>query len=326
MKAVTFNPISDQFVVKEIDIPVPAKGEVLVKVLACGLNPVDAKIIHWKNSAAQMNNSWIPGLDVAGEILAVGEAVSHWKVGDKVLYHGNMFQPNGGFAEFAIHNANTLLPHPKVSSVVAAATPCAGWTAWRAIVDKLSVQKHDSLFIMGASGGVGSFAIQIAKLLNVEKIIACCSTQNHEYVMSLGATHVVDYKEEDWFDRVLAMTDGLGVDKIIDAVGREHDIALSNLLAYEGEMIALVSSLRTEAYDNIFMRGLSFHQLSLGAGHNNGKKGMSNLVHAGMAFSSHLETGAISVPVIHEVSLDEVGPTLEKMRNRNNLGKYVMVL
>ncbi len=147
---------------------------------------MDAKIIYWKGAAADMNADWVPGLDVAGVIDALGPGVAGWRPGDRVLYHGNMFQPHGGFAEFAIHAAATLTPHPNVPAVEAAATPCAAWTAYRSLVDKLHVQPGQSLLVIGGAGGVGSFAVQFARYLGMDPIIATCSSRNFDLVRQFG--------------------------------------------------------------------------------------------------------------------------------------------
>ena len=189
MKAVAFAPSQDTFHVKDLPVPEPGPGDVLIRVDACGLNPVDAKIVRWKSAVPDMNDNWVPGLDVSGTIAAVESEVADWKVGDRVLYHGNMFRPSGGFAEYAIHRAATLTAHPDVAATDAAATPCAGWTAWRALVDRLRITPDDTLLIGGGSGSVGGFAVQIAKAVGVRTIIATCSSRNRDYVESLGATH-----------------------------------------------------------------------------------------------------------------------------------------
>lgn len=324
MKALTFDPSSDHFSIQDLPIPQPGMGEVLVKVFACGLNPVDAKIIHWKGMVPDMPATWTPGLDVSGEIVSIGPGVTGWHVGDRVCYHGDMLKPHGGYAEFAVHSADTLLLHPNVSPSIAASTPCAGWTAWRALVDKLRIQPVHSLLIMGASGGVGTFAIQIARLLGVRQIIACCSEKNHGYVQSLGATDVVDYHDANWPEKILTLTNGHGVDRALEAVGLEQDVNVSEVLAFEGEMLTLVSSLRTESYNNIFMRSLSFHQLSLGAGHRSGDAGRMAMLKAGQCFFDALNDSYLKVPNLQKVSLDEVGKVLENMRLRNTVGKFVM--
>ena len=105
MNALTFDLATDEFSLRE-------PRDVLVKVMACGLNPVDAKITGWKEMVPDMDACWTPGLDVSGEIVALGAGVSEWKIGDRILYHGNMLRSHGGLAEHAIHKADTLVPHP----------------------------------------------------------------------------------------------------------------------------------------------------------------------------------------------------------------------
>ena len=133
-----------------------------------------------------------------------GPGVDGWRPGDRVLYHGNMFRPHGGFAEFAIHAAATLTPHPNVAAVEAAATPCAAWTAYRSLVDKLHVQPGQSLLVIGGAGGVGSFAVQFARYLGMNPIIATCSAHNFDLVRQFGATDVLDYHEGEVGKRVRA--------------------------------------------------------------------------------------------------------------------------
>jgi NADPH2:quinone reductase len=199
-------------------------------VEACGLNPVDAKIKHWKSRFPEMDEFWVPGLDVSGQIVSLGNAVRGWKVGDRILCHGNMARPHGGFAEYTVQDASMIIPHPGVTPLIAAATPCAGWTAWRAIHDKLGASEKDTILITGGSGAVGGFAIQIAKYLGLKTIIATCSAQNREYVLKLGATYVIDYHSEDIVERVLGITGQHGVTLGLDTVGFDNDIAVANAL------------------------------------------------------------------------------------------------
>jgi len=93
MRALTFNPETNRWTVREIPVPSLAESDVLVRVHACGLNPVDAKIAQWKIMAPQMDENWVAGLDVSGEVAAVGHSVTQWKVGDRVLTHCRMRGP-----------------------------------------------------------------------------------------------------------------------------------------------------------------------------------------------------------------------------------------
>lgn len=324
MKALTYDKTTDEFQVSDLPVPSPAAGEVRVKVAAAGLNPVDAKIHLWHGAVPTMDNTWVPGLDVSGVIDAVGEGVTQWNVGDAVLYHGDMFKPHGGFAEYAIVEAATLTPHPKLDAESAAATPCAGWTAWRALVDKLRISERKSILILGASGGVGSFAIQIAKYFGVPTIIASCSAKNADYVKQLGATHTIDYKSEDVVKAAKAITDGWGVEVALDAVGADNDIIAANALCFEGEMLELVSTVRPKEYHDVFMKGLSFHQLALGAAHGNGPKAKADLVIAGTSFSAVVEVNNITVPRLQTVTLDQAGQALKDIRDQRTVGKVVL--
>lgn len=326
MNAIVFDPATDNFLVQQVPIPQPTSRDVLVRVEACGLNPVDAKINRRKNALPNQGAGWIVGLDVSGYVEAVGTDVHDWKPGDRVLYHGNMQRPQGGFAEYTLHKASTLIAHPNVSAVTAAATPCAGWTAWRALVEKISLTDTDSIFIAGGAGGVGSFALQVAKYMGAFPIITTCSPENEAYVRALGATHVIDYHTGNVAEQVLAITERRGVSKGLDCVGSESDIDVANALSFEGEMVALAGLARPEKYKNSFGRGLGFHQFSLGSAHQAGAAGEALLRRVGQTFSKLVEDGTFTVPITRVVSMAEVGQSLVDMRNQGGRGKIVMAL
>ena len=178
--------------------------------------------------------------------------------------------------------------------------------------------------ITGGSGGVGGFAVQIAAYFKIETIIATCSAANSTYVTGLGATHVIDYRKEDVVSRVLDITDQQGVAVGLDTVGPDNDILVANSLAFEGQMVELVDTIRPIEYQDAFMKGLSFHQLSLGAGHRAGPSAKAALTHAGRKFSELLEQGEISVPELKIVDLDQVGDALQAILKQRTVGKIVM--
>ena len=271
-------------------LPVPEIGvhDVLVRVAACGVNPVDAKIARWRGFAPQMDGNWVAGLDVSGVVAGIGSAVSQWREGDRVLTHGNMIRPHGGFADYSVQDARTLIRHPDVSAELAASTPCAGWTAWRALHDRLHIKALDTLLIAGGAGGVGGFAIQLARNVGVGMIIATASAQNADYVKSLGATHVVDSRSMDVESAVHKITGGRGVSCGIDCVGGQNFEIVAKCLGFEGAMVELVDVAEPSKCPAAFMNGLSFHQLSLGSGHRNGDAGRETLVRTGSAFSHEL--------------------------------------
>lgn len=324
MKAVIFDFVQDKFLLNDIPVPAPGDHDVLIKVDYCGLNPVDAKIRQWKGAIAGQGAYWVAGLDVSGTIVQRGSQVTQWKTGDRVLCHGNMFRQHGGFAEYTVQAADVLIPHPNVAAEIAAASPCAGWTALRALTDKLQVTANDSILVLGGSGGVGSFALQLAKYFGLHPIITTCSVENKDYVTGLGADYVIDYKSEDVVKRVAEITNKEGVTTGLDTVGGENDILLANTLAYEGRMVELVRTLRPEVYNQAFMQGLSFHQLSLGSGHRNGPAGKGRMLDAGKRFSALLEQGIFTIPRLEKISLEQLPDTLQKMLEQHTVGKIVV--
>jgi NADPH2:quinone reductase len=168
-----------------------------------------------------------------------------------------------------------------VPAALAAAAPCAGWTAWRALVDKLHASDKDTLFIAGGAGGVGSFAIQIARAPGVRRVITTASAENDDYVRSLGATDAIDYHTGDVAGQVLALTDGQGASIALDTVGGNNDILTASVLAYEGQMVELARVLRPEAYPGAFGKGTQLPSVSLGGGQRHGEAGRHSLVEAG---------------------------------------------
>lgn len=323
MKAITFNPETDQFALSQQSLPTLQPNDVLIQVEAAGLNPVDAKITQWKGMVPDMNADWIPGLDVSGYIEEVGSAVIHWQKGDRVVAHGNMLRPYGAFAEFSVQDADTLVLHPEIDAAVAAASPCAGWTAYRALVDKLRVMEHTQLLINGGSGGVGSFAVQLAAHFGVETLIATCSGKNTEFVRSLGATHVLDYRSVNVPKEVMRITENRGVEIALDTVGGKGDELVAQCLGFEGQMVELVKTVEPVNYPDAFLKGLSFHQLSLGSGHRHGDKGKEALRLSGEAFTHLLVEGAVKVPELQVIAFDDIPDALEEVRQQRTVGKLV---
>ena len=324
MKAITYQKNRDQFELAELPIPaITSDFDVLVAVDAVGLNPVDTKISDWHTALPNMDDTFVTGLDVSGRIVEVGRAVTDWQVGDRVLYHGNMFTEHGGFAEYAIHDSRTLTRHPNTPAEIAASTPCAAWTAWRALVDKLNIKGHDSFFIAGGAGGVGSFAIQIARHFGVKTIITTASASKHDYLRQLGATHAIDYHNQNVIEEVMSSTGGEGVERAFDCVGGSNDILCASVLGFEGQMAEIVKVVEPEKYPDVFMKGLSFHQLALGAGHANGPKAWHDMVKAGEAISALLESGEIRVPALEVIDLEQIPEKLMAMREQRTKGKIV---
>jgi len=243
MRAIVYShgASADVLKLEEIDKPLPADDEVLIKIRAAALNPLDYHFLRHtfiRRIMAKLSKVKIlkPGRDVAGEVEAVGRNVTQFKVGDEVF--GGC---NGAFAEYVCARESKLAIKPsKVSFEEAAATPVAGLTALQGLRDKAQLQPGQKVLINGAAGGVGTFAIQIAKTLGGE-VTGVCSTRNVELVRSIGADRVIDYTREDF------TSNGKQYDVIFDLVANhsfaEHRRALTPKGIYIGAgMIGLSGS------------------------------------------------------------------------------------
>lgn len=328
IQAVTYHKAQDSFQIETISTPqLETEYDVLVKVKAVGLNPVDSKINFWHSSIPDMDDNFVGGLDVCGEILAMGEKVTGWALGDRVVYHGNMKRQHGGFAQMAVHDSRTLIAAPEfLSDLELAATPCAGWTAYRALVDKLAIHSEDTLFIAGGAGGVGSYAIAIAKALKVRNIITTCSSAKADYVRSLGATHVIDYHTQDVVETILDITDGQGVSKAFDCVGGEQEQVCADVLSLDGQMLELVQTANPTSYSNAFLRGLTVHHLSLGAGHGHGKAGRDSILNAGLAMTDLQVQGVFRGIHSQHISFKQIPEALQQIRQKRTQGKIVALV
>ena len=190
---------ADMLAVAEIDRPVIGAGEVLVQVHAAGLDRGTWHLMAGLPYAARLMaglrapKNPVPGLDVAGVVVAVGSEVTRFQPGDEVFGVGK-----GSFAEFAAAREDKLALKPSnLTFEQAAAVPVSGMTALRGLSDVGQLQAGQKVLIVGASGGVGSFAVQIAKALGAE-VTGVCSTSKLDLVRSIGADHVIDYTRDDF--------------------------------------------------------------------------------------------------------------------------------
>ena len=218
MKAIGYEQygLADQLRLIEVETPEPQAGEVLIKVHATALNKADWFLLTGKPFMVRLEaglsrpKSLILGSDVAGIVEAVGANVTQFQIGDEVF--GDLSGCGlGGLAEYVCAPAAVLAKKPaEVSFEQAAAVPMSGVTALHGVRDHAELQAGEHILIYGASGGVGSFAVQIAKALGAE-VTAVCSTSKIEMVRALGADHILDYRKEDIaacqtrFDRILGV-------------------------------------------------------------------------------------------------------------------------
>ena len=220
MRAVVLKGFGGLEMLEERDLPVPepGPGEVLVRKLAVAVNPVDAKF-RAAGRWAGVEPPFVLGYDAAGVVAKVGPGVKDLKEGDEVYYTPEIFgNPHGTYAEYTPVPAGIVAKKPKnLSFAEAAAIPLAGGTAWEAVVRRLAVRPGETVLVMGGAGGVGSFAVQFAKAAGAY-VIATASAENLPVLKELGADLTLDYRGP-WAEEVLKATEGQGVDAAFETAG-----------------------------------------------------------------------------------------------------------
>ncbi len=237
MKALLCHTITDDLSgtgLADIDVPAPGPGEVLIRVRAASVNFPDILLCQGKYQL-KLEPPFTPGMDMAGEIAALGEGVTGFTVGEAVC-GGARF---GGFAEYALVSARGLQPKPANLSFEAAASYSAAYlTAYVALVRRGRLQSGDTLLVHGASGGVGLAAVDVGKLLGARVIATGGNDAKLEQVRAYGADHVINTRD-GFREPVKALTGGRGADVVFDPVGGDVFDESVRCIAFEGRLLVI---------------------------------------------------------------------------------------
>ncbi len=246
MRAVSIREPGAPEVLETVSLPLPEPraSEVLIRVRAAGVNRPDV-LQRLGMYAVPEDADPLPGLEVAGEIAALGENATRWKTGDKVmaLCHG------GGYAEYCRVDESHCLPLPaKLSFVEAAAIPETYFTVWYNVFMRAGLQPGETMLVHGGSSGIGTTAIQLAKAAGATVITTAGSDKKCKFCIDLGADHALNYKTADWEQDVGELTDGDGVDLVLDMVGGPYMQKNMNVLGRDGRyvIIAFLKGSRAE--------------------------------------------------------------------------------
>ncbi len=226
----------------DMPVPTPEDDEVLIQLAYTSVNPVDWKIREGLlKDLIPHQFPIILGWDAAGTVSAVGKAVSAFKKGDKV--YGYCRKPtvqHGTYAEFIAVKATALAAMPdNLSFAQAASIPLTGLTAWQALFDAAQLTSGETVLIHAGAGGVGSLGIQFAKQAGA-KVYATASSINHDYIKSLGADVAIDYKKENFVDRVKT-AEPAGIDVVFDTVGDKVQQQSFEVLKSGGRLVSIVA-------------------------------------------------------------------------------------
>jgi NADPH:quinone reductase len=238
MKAIVISQPGGPEVLQIAERPKPVCGadEVLVKVYAAGVNRPDVYQRKGNYPPPKGASPDIPGLEIAGTVEQIGEAVSRWKVGDKVC----ALLTGGGYAEYCSVPQGQCLPVPNILTFIEAASlPETFFTVWSNVFDRGNLKNSESLLVHGGSSGIGVAAIQMAKALGHIVYVTAGTAEKCKFCEELGATKAINYKEEDFAAIIKQITNGRGVDVILDMIGGDYTQPNIKSLAEEGRLVLI---------------------------------------------------------------------------------------
>ncbi|XVV39115.1 zinc-binding dehydrogenase [Streptomyces sp. CA-100214] len=236
MELVRFGDADTAFAARELPRPVPGPGQVLVRVLATSVNPLDLQTRRG-DYRDQVALPTVIGNDVSGVVVETGPGAGEFQPGDEVWYLAPVFAGQGTYAEFHVVDQALVSPKPaQLSHVEAAGLALVGMTVWEALVERAKVRLGERVLVHGGAGGVGSVAIQVAGALGAE-VVTTARARDHEFVTALGADHAIDFSADDYVPRVRALG---GVDVVLDTVGGDTLTRSPEVLTDRGRVVSIV--------------------------------------------------------------------------------------
>jgi len=200
---------------KDAPVPEPGEGQVLIKVHAAGINPVDWKKLLY--NFVGLPHPHGVGTDVSGTVVKLGQGVTDFKVGNDVFTTLNLFKPSGSFAEYAVADTARLAHKgSKLTHVQAAALPVAFLSAWDGFVN-VNWEKKQTIFVPGGAGGVGHFIVQLAKIYGLTVFASGGKDESIQVLKDLGVDHILNYSKQNVVEEILKLTDNKGVDHAFDS-------------------------------------------------------------------------------------------------------------
>lgn len=303
-------------------LPLPKAGEILIKVQAAGINRPDVAQ-RQGNYPAPKDASPVLGLEIAGKVVALGEGVSEYKIGDHICALAN----GGGYAEYCVVPAGQALPFPKgYDAVKAAALPETFFTVWANLFQMAGLTEGESVLIHGGSSGIGTTAIQLAKVFGAEVYTTAGSKEKCDACEKLGAKRAINYREEDFAAVIKEETGGKGVDVILDMIGASYFEKNIASLAKDG-CLSIIAFLGGTIAEKVDLRPIMVKRLTV-----TGSTMRPRTADEKRAIRDELveqvwpllEAGKLA-PVIHDViDFGQVAEGHKLMESSGHIGKIVM--
>ena len=260
MKAQILNSFGgpESFELSEVAKPVPQAGQVLVRVHATSINPLDYQVRRG-DYPELVPLLAITGHDVSSVVEAVGPGVTSFVPGDEVWYTPQIFDGPGSYAEYHVAAESIIgKKPPSLSHLEAASLTLVGGTVWEALVVRAALRVGESILVHGGAGGVGHVAIQVAKAMGA-RVFTTVREENFEFARSLGADVVIDYQKEDYVDAILRKTDGHGVDVVFDTIGGDTLSRSPDALAQLGRVVSIVDIAQPQNLVEAWGKNASYH-------------------------------------------------------------------
>lgn len=246
------------FELREVPKPVPQAGQVLVRVHATSINPLDFQVRRG-DYADLVQLPTITGHDVSGVVEEVGPGVTSFVPGDEVWYTPQIFDGPGSYAEYHVASESIVGKKPaSLSHLEAATLTLVGGTAWEALVVRAGLRVGESILVHGGAGGVGHVTIQLAKAIGA-RVFTTVREENFEFARSMGADVLIDYTTEDYVEAVLRETGGRGVDVVFDTIGGDTLTRSPDALAQLGRVVSIVDIAKPQNLVQAWGKNASYH-------------------------------------------------------------------
>lgn len=304
-------------------VPQPGAGQVLIKVVAAGVNRPD--VLQRKGLyPAPKGHSELPGLEVAGTIAALGDGVTQFKIGDRVMALLN----GGGYAEYALAEAPATLHVPgSLSFVEAAGVPETFFTVWHNVFERGALKAGEWVLVHGGTSGIGVTAIQLASQLGAKVIATAGSAKKCEACLALGASRAIDYTQEDFVEVIKTETGGRGVDVILDMVGGDYVDRNIRSLGDDGRLVNIgyqSGSKVTVDMMRVMLKRLTLTGSTLRIRPTEVKGSIATALAANVL--PLLVAGKVKVPIDSNFPLAEAGAAHARMETSQHLGKIVLTV
>ena len=303
-------------------VPKPGAGEILVKVRAAGVNRPDVmqrKGLYPPPPGAPD----IPGLEICGDVVALGQGATRWKIGDRVM----ALVIGGGYGEYCAAHESHALPAGKLDPVHAAAIPETFFTVWHNVFERGGLQKGETLLVHGGTSGIGTTAIQLAKQFGARVIITAGSDEKCEAAKKLGADVAVNYKTKDFVAETKTATNDKGADVVLDMVGGDYIARNYEAAAVEGRIVQI-------AFQGSPKATVDFRRIMLKRLHHTGSTLRARSTEAKGAIASAIahrvlpliEAGTVKPIIDSTFPLREASKAHARMESSAHIGKIVLTI